>query len=82
MEQMKWFVGMVEEIEFEVHHLASDGSTVLVERTDHITSNGRTASLRCAGAFDVVDGKITAWREYFDTAQADAISGDDWKPPV
>jgi limonene-1,2-epoxide hydrolase len=69
------FLGMCEELEFEVHHLASDGSTVLTERTDRFTMNGRTAPLPVMGAFQVSDGKITAWRDYFDMAQVNEIFG-------
>jgi limonene-1,2-epoxide hydrolase len=69
------FVGMCESMEFEVHHLASDGSTVLTERTDTFTINGKTAPLPVMGAFHVSDGKITAWRDYFDMAQVNAIFG-------
>jgi limonene-1,2-epoxide hydrolase len=69
------FVGMCESMEFEVHHLASDGSTVLTERTDIFTINGKTAPLPVMGAFHVSDGKITAWRDYFDMAQVSAIFG-------
>jgi limonene-1,2-epoxide hydrolase len=67
------FVGMCETMEFEIHHLASDGSTVLTERTDTFTIKGKTASLPVMGAFHVSDGKITAWRDYFDMAQVTAI---------
>ena len=67
------FVGMCETMEFEIHHLASDGSTVLTERTDTFTIKGKTASLPVMGAFHVTDGKITAWRDYFDMAQVTAI---------
>ncbi|HUC05703.1 MAG TPA: limonene-1,2-epoxide hydrolase family protein [Acidimicrobiales bacterium] len=67
------FMGMCEGVEFEIHHLASDGSTVLTERTDRFTMGDRTASLPVMGAFHVVDGRITAWRDYFDMAQVTAI---------
>ncbi len=71
------FVGMCDAMEFEIHHLASDGSTVLTERTDTFTMNGKTAPLPVMGAFHVSDGKITAWRDYFDMAQVTAMfSGD------
>jgi len=71
------FMGMFEKLEFEIHHLASDGPTVLTERTDHFTLNGKTAPLPVMGAFHVVDGKITAWRDYFDMGQVTAmLSGD------
>jgi limonene-1,2-epoxide hydrolase len=67
------FVTMCDSMEFEVHHLASDGSTVLTERTDTFTIKGKTAPLPVMGAFHVTDGKITAWRDYFDMAQVTAI---------
>jgi limonene-1,2-epoxide hydrolase len=71
------FVGMCDAMEFEIHHLASDGSTVLTERTDTFTMNGKTAPLPVMGAFHVADGKITAWRDYFDMAQVTAMFGGD-----
>ena len=67
------FVGMCDALEFEVHHLASDGATVLTERTDIFTLKGKAAPLPVMGAFHVADGKITAWRDYFDMAQVTAM---------
>jgi limonene-1,2-epoxide hydrolase len=72
---LNMFLGMGEALEFEIHHLASEGSTVLTERTDRFTLGGKDASLSVMGAFHVVDGKITAWRDYFDMAQATALFG-------
>jgi limonene-1,2-epoxide hydrolase len=73
MELINSFMGICEKLEFEIHHLASDGSTVLTERTDHFTMNGKTAPLPVMGAFHVLDGKITAWRDYFDMGQVTRI---------
>lgn len=75
MAVVNMFVNMCEALDFEIHHLASDGSTVLTERTDTFTINGKTAPLAVMGAFNVVDGKITAWRDYFDMGQVNAILG-------
>jgi limonene-1,2-epoxide hydrolase len=37
------------------------------ERTDHITMNGRPVDLPIMGVFEMApDGRIQAWREYFD----------------
>ena len=77
MELIDGFMGMFEKLEFEIHHLASDGPTVLTERTDHFTLNGKTAPLPVMGAFHVVDGKITAWRDYFDMGQVTAMLSAD-----
>jgi limonene-1,2-epoxide hydrolase len=70
---LNMFMGICEALDFEIHHLASDGSTVLTERTDTFTIKGKTAPLPVMGAFHVVDGKITAWRDYFDMGQVTAI---------
>ena len=67
------FLGMCDALEFQVHHLASDGETVLTERSDVFTIKGKSAPLPVMGAFHVVDGKITAWRDYFDMAQVTAM---------
>jgi len=67
------FFTMCEGLEFEIHHLAADGSTVLTERTDTFSMSGKTSPLPVMGAFNVVDGKITAWRDYFDMAQVTAM---------
>jgi len=67
------FLGMCDALEFQVHHLASDGETVLTERSDVFTINGKSAPLPVMGAFHVADGKITAWRDYFDMAQVTAM---------
>jgi limonene-1,2-epoxide hydrolase len=67
------FTTMADSLSFEIHHLASDGTTVLTERTDTFTMKGKTAPLPVMGAFRVEDGKITAWRDYFDMGQVTAI---------
>jgi limonene-1,2-epoxide hydrolase len=50
--------------------LAATGAKVLTERIDHILGpDGEpSASFAVMGIFEVADGKITAWRDYFDTA--------------
>ena len=36
------------------------------ERTDHITRDGKTTALPLMGVFEVRDGKIALWKDYFD----------------
>ena len=38
------------------------------ERTDVITTDGSSVSLPVMGVFELRDGKISAWRDYFDLA--------------
>ena len=45
------------------------GSVVMNERTDVMRrKDGGEISLPVTGVFEVVDGKIAAWRDYFDLA--------------
>lgn len=50
--------------------IAAQGDMVLTERVDHLLkADGSAAlSLRVMGVFEMKDGKIAVWRDYFDTA--------------
>jgi limonene-1,2-epoxide hydrolase len=63
------FMGMVESLRFDTLHLVADGPIVMTERVDHFISPDRTISLPVMGVFEVHDGAITAWRDYFDLNQ-------------
>ncbi|MGW1998308.1 SgcJ/EcaC family oxidoreductase [Embleya sp. NPDC001921] len=54
---------------FTVHHQAVNGNVVLNERTDTFTfADGGTSDILVTGVFEVEDGEIRAWRDYFDLA--------------
>jgi limonene-1,2-epoxide hydrolase len=56
-------------IDFRVHRQVSDGSVVMNERTDvMLRKDGGEIPLPVMGVFEVRDGKIAAWRDYFDMA--------------
>jgi limonene-1,2-epoxide hydrolase len=63
------FLGMCNKMEFEIRHLAVRGDAVLTERVDTFTMGQVVAPLPVMGTFEVRDGKICAWRDYFDMAQ-------------
>ena len=44
------------------------GNVVLNERVDRVTMGGKEIALPFAGLFEIRDGKIAAWRDYFDFA--------------
>jgi limonene-1,2-epoxide hydrolase len=52
--------------EATVHHIAADGPIVLTERTDVFVAGGWRASFWVCGTFEVRDGRIVLWRDYFD----------------
>lgn len=55
---------------FEVytHTISTDGSSVLTERTDVLTFHRLRIQFWVCGRFDVLDGQIVLWRDYFDQA--------------
>lgn len=54
------------DIVFETLHQVAQGNVVMNERIDTITTDGKTNALPVVGVFEITDGKITAWRDYFD----------------
>src|ERR1700722_12746125 len=58
--------GMVEGS--EIRTIVSDGDTVVVERVDVNTMNDVVVSFNVTAIFEVRDGAITHWREYWDTS--------------
>ena len=56
------------DVEVEMLRVASRGSVVFTERIDRMTMAGKRVVLPCAGVFEIRDGKIAAWRDYFDLA--------------
>ncbi len=67
---LKQFLVPGGDAEFEVLALASIGNKVLTERVDRFVLNGKKVELPVMGTFEVTpDGKISAWRDYFDMAR-------------
>lgn len=60
-------------IDFRIHRQLSNGQLVMNERTDVLLrKGGGEIYLPVAGIFEIQDGRIAAWRDYFDMA---AITG-------
>ena len=53
-------------IEMHVHAISADGSSVLTERTDALKWGPLRIQFWICGRFDVHDGQIVVWREYYD----------------
>jgi len=53
--------------QFDILALAVSGNKVLTERVDHLTIGDKKVSIPVMGTFEVTeDGKLSAWRDYFD----------------
>ncbi|HZC10692.1 MAG TPA: limonene-1,2-epoxide hydrolase family protein [Mycobacterium sp.] len=52
--------------EVKIHRIAADGAAVLTERTDALIFGPLRLQFWVCGVFEVHDGEITLWRDYFD----------------
>ncbi|MGV0643407.1 limonene-1,2-epoxide hydrolase family protein [Mycolicibacterium sp. XJ879] len=53
--------------EVKIHRIAGEGSAVLTERTDALVFGPVRIQFWVCGTFEVHGGRITLWRDYFDT---------------
>lgn len=68
---IRGFMADIRACDWQTHHIASAGNVVLTERSDAFTlADGRIATVRVMGTFQLSPGgKITHWRDYFDSAE-------------
>lgn len=53
---------------WDVLNILSSGNVVIAERLDRIQAGDKSVDLPCVGVFELEDGKIRRWRDYFDLA--------------
>lgn len=63
---MEMFLSSASAIEWQVLRELEVGDVVMNERLDRFRINDGWLDLPVAGVFEVVDGRITLWRDYFD----------------
>ncbi len=56
------------ETTWEILTLAESGDKVIAERVDRTKIGDKAVDLPCTGVFEMRDGKIACWRDYFDLA--------------
>ena len=62
------------ETDWEIRHLVSEGDVVIAERVDRIRTEDGSVDLPVVGVFELDDGEIARWRDYFDmTTYADEL---------
>jgi limonene-1,2-epoxide hydrolase len=67
-EAFNLFLPPSETIEFENLNVAVSGNVVFTERVDRFLIGGKAVELPVAGVFELENGLIKAWRDYFDMA--------------
>ena len=56
------------ETEWELLNIVGAGDVVFAERVDRTKFGDRSVDLPCNGVFEMENGKIKIWRDYFDLA--------------
>ena len=54
--------------DWELLNIVADGNIVIAERVDRTRTTAGDVDLPCVGVFEMTDGKIKVWRDYFDMA--------------
>ena len=71
-ENVREFLGpMIENcssVDWPVHRSSSSGNLVFNERLDRFEMGGNWIEIPVCGVWEVIDEKITLWRDYFDLA--------------
>lgn len=71
------FMAMGGRVDVDITHILADESIVMTERVDHFIRSEGTVSLPVMGIFEVREGRIIAWRDYFDLNHfASAVLGE------
>lgn len=52
--------------EWELLTIVGSGDVVIAERLDRTEAGDKSVDLPCTGVFEMRDGKIAMWRDYFD----------------
>jgi limonene-1,2-epoxide hydrolase len=65
-ETLEILLAAAESSEWVVHRQLANDHLVMNERTDRFLVNGNWIELPVAGVFEVQDGRIVLWRDYFD----------------
>lgn len=65
---IRGFISTWQETVWELRNIAAAGDIVYTERVDRTKTTQGNVDLPCFGVFEMKDGKIVEWRDYFDMA--------------
>jgi limonene-1,2-epoxide hydrolase len=74
------YLKFMKSYEFKTLHMISSNGIVMMERTEWIgTKRGKT-ELPIMGVFELTGGKLSAWRDYWDTKMAEPVAAEATAP--
>ena len=65
-ETLEMLLSLCTDSEWVVHREVAQGDLVMNERTDRFKKDGQWADLQVTGVFELRDGRIAVWHDYFD----------------
>jgi len=63
---IKGFTASWTQTTWDVLNIAENADVVIAERLDRTQTKNGAVDLPCTGVFEIRDGKIAVWRDYFD----------------
>jgi len=66
---LRSFQKVFTDFQVDIRNIAARGNTVLTERVDVLSGPLLYLDIWVCGTFEVKDGRITLWRDYFDLAE-------------
>ncbi len=76
-EFIRGFAGSWTQTDWEILTIAETGNVVLAERVDRTRMGDKSVELPCTGIFEIREGKIAVWRDYFDLGTYVRSMGSD-----
>jgi limonene-1,2-epoxide hydrolase len=65
-EALRLGAGQMTALPWDIVQIVADGDIVMTERVDHFQIGDNRISVPCMGIFELRNGKIAAWRDYWD----------------
>jgi limonene-1,2-epoxide hydrolase len=65
-EFIRGFLSSWTETDWDIVNIIAEGDLVVAERVDRTKTQEKSVELPCVGVFELIDGKIKVWRDYFD----------------
>jgi limonene-1,2-epoxide hydrolase len=63
---IRGFTAGWKQTQWDILNLVAEGDVVVAERLDRTQGADKSVDLPCVGVFEMKDGKIKVWRDYFD----------------